>query len=270
MWQAEIAAKYGFESSCARAPGRNEKTNYPVGFVTTVLFRDVAAVIAGLAVVIAASTVYAADADSLDAAKRAFERGDYATAVPILQKLADKGDRRAQNNLGLMYSEGKGVTKNYTEALKWLRKSAEQGYVNAETNLGAMYERGLGVKQDFGEALKWYRKAADRGFANAEYNLGVMYYHGVGVKQDYGTAFKWFRLAADQNFADAQYNLGVMHFYGYGVPQSLVQAHAWWSMAASQGDQIAQKSRDELATKMTASQIVEAERLIRQWKAQAK
>ena len=97
-----------------------------------------------------------------------------------------------------------------------------------------------------------------------------MYYHGVGVKQDHGTALKWYQLAANQNFADAQYNLGVMHLYGHGVPQSVVQAHAWWSMAAAQGDQGAIRHRDELATKMSASQIAEAERLAREWKTKSK
>ena len=75
-----------------RAAGREAKRREPVLFMRPGLFRDVAAVIVGIAVVIAARTAYAADPDSLDAAKQAFDRGDYATAVPILQKSADKGD----------------------------------------------------------------------------------------------------------------------------------------------------------------------------------
>ena len=66
----------------------------------------------------------------------AFERGDYATALREWRALAEQGDVTAQNNLGVMYRDGEGVTHDYAEALKWFRKAADQGDAHAQTNLG--------------------------------------------------------------------------------------------------------------------------------------
>ena len=72
---------------------------------------------------------------------------------------AEQGDAIAQHNLGVMYADGEGVTKDYIEAVKWYRKAAEQGLAEAKYNLGLMYAKGNGVTKDYIEAEKWYRKA---------------------------------------------------------------------------------------------------------------
>ena len=64
-----------------------------------------------------------------------------------------------------------------------------------------------------------------------------------------------------------------MYAAGRGVPQDDVQAHMWFSLAAArfsasetEDRTTAITNRDRLATKMTAAQIAEAERLAREWK----
>ena len=46
-----------------------------------------------------------------------------------LKSLAEKGDARAQNNLGAMYARGEGVEK---EAVKWYRNAGEQGHADGQ------------------------------------------------------------------------------------------------------------------------------------------
>jgi TPR repeat protein len=46
----------------------------------------------------------------------AYESGDYATALRELEPLAEQGNERAQNNLGVMYAFGQGVLKDYVYA----------------------------------------------------------------------------------------------------------------------------------------------------------
>src|SRR3972149_2885164 len=41
-------------------------------------------------------------------ATAAYERGDYATAFRLMKPLAEKGDAKAQHNLGVMYDYGRG------------------------------------------------------------------------------------------------------------------------------------------------------------------
>jgi TPR repeat protein len=54
------------------------------------------------------------------------------------QSLADEGDPLGQNNLGLMYLNGLGVSQDYAEAAKMFRKAADQGFADAQINLGGM------------------------------------------------------------------------------------------------------------------------------------
>ncbi len=65
----------------------------------------------------------------VDEGVAAYERGDYATALRESRPLAEQGNAIAQNNLGLMYDQGRGVPQDDARAVKWYSKAAEQGYV---------------------------------------------------------------------------------------------------------------------------------------------
>jgi TPR repeat protein len=224
----------------------------------------------------------------LEEGRKAYERGDYATAFRLMKPLAEQGDATAQYNLGYMYRMGRGVPQDYAEAAKWFRKAAEQGEAIAQNSLGVMYEKGQGVPQDYVEAVKWYRKAAEQGEATAQsnlgfmydqgqgvaqLNLGAMYDNGQGVPQDYTEAAMLYRKAAEQGLAEPQCYLGIMYKLGQGVPQDYVLAHMWLNLAASwfpasKGKirDMCMRNRDRVASMMTPYQIAEAERLAREWK----
>ena len=92
-------------------------------------------------------------------------------------------------------------------------------------------------------------------------------------QEDYAEAVRCYRRAADQGFASAQWLLGTAYETGYGVPLDYVQAHMWLNLAASRypASQKEQREnaidgRDFVASKMTPSQIAEAQKLARDWK----
>ncbi len=90
-------------------------------------------------------------------------------------------------------------TEDTSEALDkiaGMAKRAEQGHAPSQFNLGVMYSQGQGVSQDYKEALRWYLAAAEQGYSSAQVALGVMYERGQGVPQDYIQAHMWFNLAA--------------------------------------------------------------------------
>jgi len=116
--------------------------------------------------------------DGLAAAKR----GDYATALKFWRPLAEQGDAKAQNKLGFIYANGRGVPPDDTEAVKWWRLAAEQGHA---------------------EAAELYRRAAEQGDAKAQFILGIFYGIGRGIPQDYVSARMWFTLAAAQGHENA-------------------------------------------------------------------
>jgi uncharacterized protein len=89
------------------------------------------------------------------------------------------------------------------QAIAWYHKAAEQGYAEAQNNLGVMYANGKGSAQDDKQAAYWFRKAAEQGEAIAQFNLGGMYFNGTGVPKDYAQAYLWTSLAAAQQLEKA-------------------------------------------------------------------
>jgi len=92
-------------------------------------------------------------------------------SVESIKARADGGDAKAQNELGVLYEKGQGVSQDYLESLKWYHKAAEQGFAGAQCNLGRMFNLG----GDYDKGLKWITKAANQGNAHAQGVLGVMY-----------------------------------------------------------------------------------------------
>ena len=146
-----------------------------------------------------------------------------------------------------------------------LREAAEEGDLEAQNELGLMLVQGKGIALDYEEAVEWFRKAAERKYAPAQKNLGQMYLLGNGVAQSHGLALEWNRRAADQGDAGAQYNLGVAYAEGRGVAQDWVRAHMWFNIAAINGKESGHYTRYEVERKMTAEQIASAQELAREW-----
>src|SRR5206468_13089150 len=91
----------------------------------------------------------------------AYNSGDYANALRLWRPLAEQGDARAQNNLGVMYENAKGVAQDLNEAVRWYRLAAAQGYAGAQYNLGLIYAIGRGgVTRDPLRAYMWFSIAA--------------------------------------------------------------------------------------------------------------
>ena len=142
--------------------------------------------------------------------------------------------------------------------------AAERGEARAQFNLGSMYENGEGVPEDDATAVKWYTKAAEQGNANAQSNLGLMYDHGRGVPEDDATAVKWYRKAAEQGDANAQSNLGLMYNHGDGVPEDDVTAYMWFNLAAAQENESAVTLKGVVQLRMTPADISKAQKLSRE------
>ena len=229
---------------------------------------------------------------------------DQVLAAKWFRKAAEQKYALGQYNLGTMYAHGAGLPKDERQAVEWYRKAAAQGHADAQYNLGVSYNNGAGVAKDDRQAVKWYRLAAEQGDASAQSNLGLMYNDGTGVSQDYRQAAKWFRKAAEQGDANAQNNLGDSYETGQGVPENHAEAARWYELAARQGNVWGQRGLagmlrdgrgvtrdlvrahawmklastaatphpeaagdlDELARRLNPAQLVEAQRLAREWK----
>jgi TPR repeat protein len=130
---------------------------------------------------------------------RHFQRADYKGALAAWQPLAIKGNPVAQNNLGILYLDGKGVKQDTAEAVRYLSLSAASGSSLGQNNLGGLYREGKGVPRDYAKAAQWFTASAAQGNAAAMYNLGLMYELGQGMRSEPSRAYMWYALAAEQN-----------------------------------------------------------------------
>ncbi len=73
----------------------------------------------------------------------------------------------AQNDLGLLYLEGKGVPKLYDRAMEYFKQAEDAGDKYAPWNIGRMYDNGWGVDRDINQARAHMQIAADRGHQSA-------------------------------------------------------------------------------------------------------
>ena len=141
--------------------------------------------------------------------------------------------------------------------------SASSAYAGFDAGVAA-YQRG-----DFETAIKEFEPAAEAGDATAQFTLGYMHQFGQGVAQDLDKAARWYRRAAEQGHPAAQYNLGVFHQDGQGAPRDDVAAYMWLDLAARAGQMFAGAARNALARRMSAENIAEAQRRVREWRPRA-
>lgn len=124
------------------------------------------------------------------------------------------------------------------------------------------HERG-----DYATELAIVQPLAEKGYAFAQFNLGVLYDQGKGVPQDDALALKWYQRAADQGLSQAQVNLAIMYEQGQGMKPDFQRAYFWYALADEQGDGRAIQGKRDVAAKMTATQIQEAEGWIKDYRA---
>lgn len=170
---------------------------------------------------------------------KALERGHHSTALRAWLPLAREGDPKAQNNVGLMYERGLGVTQSYPDAMNWYRQAAEQGLPEAHHNLGLLYYSGFGTAVNDREAFRRFRAAAEKELPQSQYMLGLMVYYGRATEANPQIAKGLFEAAALQGYAEAQYMLGfVLQSGDLGTPNSMA-AFVWSKIAHDQGIELA-------------------------------
>ncbi len=107
---------------------------------------------------------------------------------------------------------------------------------------------------------------AQQGDAKAQVFVAYLYETGQGVNQNYTKAAEWYSRAAQQGNAVARTQLGNMYRLGKGVPQNYVLAYMWLDLASRQGSTQAVKLKGIVKSKMTNEQVVDAMKLIKNWK----
>ena len=158
---------------------------------------------------------------------------DYESLAKQFSSRAEQGDPIAQNNLGALYLQGKGVQQNYITAKNWFEQAASQELPGAMFNLAMVYLRGYGVEADLNKTNHLLEKSAQRGDRDAQFFLGLHYSKGIGFDENLDAAKIWFRRAAEQGVAAAMYNLGVIYLDPDPAKGDETQALTWLEKASA-------------------------------------
>jgi len=180
---------------------------------------------------------------------------DTAGAVELAQKAAVSNDTMANFVLGLAYYRGDGIRQDFAEAKLRFEKASQSGFVLSDSYLGEMYALGKGVTQDYPEAVRLFKKAALKGNAAAKANLGFLYLRGNGVQRDYDEARRLFEEAFRTGQIIAPFGLGLIYRNGLGVTADQARALAYFDYSARKGYATATKFRNELAAKLSESEL---------------
>ncbi|TVM32259.1 sel1 repeat family protein [Oceanidesulfovibrio marinus] len=207
-----------------------------------------------------------AETDAYSEGLAAFEQGDYAETLTIIEPLARDGDAKAQALLAVMYDNGLGVSQSQEEAARWYGFAAAQGDAYSQHMLGRMYHLGRGVPQDDELSARWMQKAAEQGNIQSQRSLGAFYHEGIGVEQNQEAAFHWFEQAAWQGDTESQLFVGLAYARGDGVHRDPIQAYMWLSVAEANGQESAKKWKEQEAQEMNPKQLEAAKKHAAEWR----
>jgi len=101
-------------------------------------------------------------ATPLEDAQAAYQNGDYVAAFERLSSLALQGNGDAEYQLGCLYQNGLGVSRNLTEAITWFLAAGDRNVTAAAATLGILYSLGLGVPRDMELSAEWFSRAAGK------------------------------------------------------------------------------------------------------------
>lgn len=174
-------------------------------------------------------------------AKAACAAENHAEAIRIWQPWAERGQPRAQSNLGYVYlkgctdpvkNNGYGPERDIPKGLALLEQAAAQKVPQAQYLLGDwLYSPASGASERQ-RGLQLLEQAAGQGHLLAQTSVA----HAYAMAGDYEKSFYWNEQAARQGDADAQGKTANMLSAGQGTPRDCGQALYWAGRSAAQGD----------------------------------
>jgi TPR repeat protein len=124
---------------------------------------------------------------------------------------AAQGRAHAMSEIGLRYSNGAGVERDFVKAAQWFEQARSAGEVSAGTLLAECYLYGKGVSKNEGKAVSLLQDAAAANDPRAMDQLATCYHKGIGAAPNDKEAFKLYTKAAQMNYLDSLGNLGVLY-----------------------------------------------------------
>lgn len=163
----------------------------------------------------------------------AIKAKDKHKAIEIFTPLADKGDVRAQTELGVIYSSKE--LNDPARAFKYYKLAADQGQMWGNYNVGNAYEEGKVVEKNLGYAEQRYLKAANEGLVLAMRALTSLYQQNrLFSYSDRLIQIRRWALAAYER-GDSVSAFDIKNTYPYGSPDYVAWNNAYPDISLKDG-----------------------------------
>ena len=113
----------------------------------------------------------------------------------------------ACNNLGVAYSEGRGVAQSNAKAAQYFEKACTNGEALGCANVGRYYLYGIGVKADAAKATKYFQTACLAGYSDTCSLLADSYRWGLGITPNQEAANLYSQKACDGGHEESCFDL---------------------------------------------------------------
>jgi len=100
------------------------------------------------------------------------------------------------NLLGTCLHQGIGAPRNYTQAFSLFSRARDLGFEDAAGNLGVLYMNGDGVTRDTHKAVNLFAEGAQNGSPYCMFLLAKCLEFGTGMGANQFQAEAWYRKAA--------------------------------------------------------------------------
>lgn len=130
----------------------------------------------------------------------------------------------AQNLLGNIFYNGKGIMKDINKAIYYFELSAKQKEPKALYNLAVIHfstEHGM---FNIEKGMKYMESSAIYNYVEAQVFMGYIYLTGFFIQQNTKKAIYYFELAQFLNNDRAQFYLGVIYYIGIHTKQDMEKA----------------------------------------------
>lgn len=143
-------------------------------------------------------------------------------------------------------------------------RRARAGDLKKQLALANDYFNGEMQIKDEAEALRWAKMSADAGYVPAYARLGFFYDNMTGSLRDPTLAFQSYLKAAKHGDQGSQYVVAGRLLSGVGVSRDDIAAYAWYNVCSSNYHREASGLRDAIASRLSASQLDQAQKLSRE------
>lgn len=171
----------------------------------------------------------------IDTAWDFHDSGDFDKAFALCLPVAKEGFAPAQNLMGVLYANGRGVEKDINAAIEWYKKAAASDYRAALFNLGRIYDMGQDVPRDLEQAHHWHLKAAKAGNSKSMARVAEMFGKGEGTAENQEQAISWLVKAAQNGYKPADMQLDMM-FINKAAEQYAYLMFPYMEQKAAGGD----------------------------------